>query len=232
MRKHEVKIEIAASPAEVWEAIATGQGIQSWFCPIASVEPGAGGKTTIKWTEGMEASPRIEIWEPDRHLQTSSDRPAPAPPNVVDYFIEGSGGATTLRLVHSGFGESADFDGEYESTGGAWPVFLKLLKHSVEHGVKASRNVTLFRMLPDSAATAWEKLTPHLTGVQRHFSPTSHCSCFEQEDGAMIGIFCESCGGAAMLTLMHLLYGVSTEKAEAVREHWSGILNQLFGEPK
>jgi len=232
MRKHEVQIEIAASPEQVWEAISTGQGIQSWFCPIASVEPGVGGKTTIKWTEGMEASPRIEIWEPGRHLQTSSDRPEPGQPNVVDYFIEGSGGTTILRLVHSGFGDSADFNSEYESTGTAWPVFLNLLKHSVERGVNTCTNVTLFRMIEVPPATVWEKLAPHVTGRPRYVAPKGHCGCFELADSAMLGLFCEKCGGSSMLTLMQLLYGAPAEQAEAAREHWTGILNQLFGEPK
>jgi hypothetical protein len=28
---------------------------------------------------------------------------------------------------------------------------------------------------------------------------------------------------------MHLLYNAPAEQADAVREHWTGILNQLFG---
>ncbi|MEI9971246.1 MAG: SRPBCC domain-containing protein [Ignavibacteriota bacterium] len=142
MRKHEIEIEIAAPASEVWKALTTAQGIASWFAPGAAVEPGAGGKMTISWGEGMEFTTRIPIWEPERHLQTASDRPEPAPPNVIDYFIESRGGTTVLRLVHSGFDASADFDAEYDSTGYGWAIFMKLLKHSAERGIDVCRNVT------------------------------------------------------------------------------------------
>ena len=79
MRKHEIEIEIAAPASEVWKALTTAEGIASWFAPGAAVEPGAGGKMTISWGEGMEFTTRIAIWEPERHLQTASDRPEPAP---------------------------------------------------------------------------------------------------------------------------------------------------------
>jgi uncharacterized protein YndB with AHSA1/START domain len=237
MRKHEIQIEIAASPDKVWEALSTGQGISSWFAPIASVEPGVGGKTHIKWAEGMEASPNIEVWEPNQHLRTTSDRPAPAPPNVVDYYIEGSGGTTVMRLVHSGFGAGADFDDEYNSTGGAWPVFLKMMKHSVERGVSSCRNVTVLRVLNEPADAAWEKLLPaasaNLKGsIQRHFDPVGHVGCFELPEwgGAMVSIFCEKCGGITALTVANLLYDVSAAQADSVRECWSGILHKTFGE--
>src|SRR5271166_715819 len=35
MRKHELKIEVAATPAELWKALSTAHGIQSWFAHIA-----------------------------------------------------------------------------------------------------------------------------------------------------------------------------------------------------
>lgn len=77
MRKHEIEIEIAAPASEVWKALTTAEGIASWFAPGAAVEPGAGGTMTISWGEGMEFTNRIAIWEPERHLQTNSDRPEP-----------------------------------------------------------------------------------------------------------------------------------------------------------
>ncbi|HJZ95472.1 MAG TPA: SRPBCC domain-containing protein [Candidatus Solibacter sp.] len=235
MRKHEMEVEIAASPAQVWEAIATGQGITSWFCPIAEVEPGVGGKTYVKWCEGMEGTSRIEIWEPERRLQKVDDRPAPAEPSVIDYHIESRGGATVLRLVHSGFGDSANFDGEFESTGTAWPVFLQMLKHSAEQGVARCRNITIFRMLQQPSAAAWDRLMPLIaddlaSGVQRHFNAKGHCCCIEfpARQSAMLGVFCESCGGSTMLTLMWLLYGASEQEADAVRERWTRMVESAF----
>ena len=114
MRKHELKIEVAATPAELWKALSTAQGIQSWFAPIARVEPGIGGGITVGWGPGMEFTEPIKVWEPEQHLRAGR----------VDYYIEGNGDTTILRLVQSGFGDDAKFDGEFESTGTAWPVFM------------------------------------------------------------------------------------------------------------
>ena len=103
MRKHELKIEVAATPAELWKALSTAHGIQSWFAPIAKVEPGVGGGITIGWAPGMEFTQPIEVWEPEKHLRAGH----------TDYYIEGNGDTTILRLVQSGFGDDAKFDGEF-----------------------------------------------------------------------------------------------------------------------
>ena len=235
MRKHEIEIEIAAPASEVWKALTTAEGIASWFAPGAAVEPGAGGKMTIGWGEGMEFTTRIAIWEPERHLQTTSDRPEPAPPNVIDYFIEGRGGATVLRLAHSGFGASADFDAEYDSTGYGWAVFMKLLKHSAERGIDACRNVTIMRMVNDSPQGAFEKLMAQSAeelrgGVERHRSGKGHCAIeFPSRNGAMLSLFCDGCGGSTAVTVVWLLYDVPAQDAEGVREHWTAVLDRAFG---
>jgi len=225
-RKIELEIEIAADAAEVWRALSTGEGITSWFAPEAAVEPGVGGKVYAKWGEGMEGTSRIEIWEPGRHLRKAHDRGEGAPPSVVDYFIEGRGGKTVLRLVQSGFGASASFDDEYNSTRQAWPVFLQMMKHSVERGIGSCRNVSVFQFLNVPKAEAWETLQRKLggaaDGIVRHFNPDGYlCYEFPAKDGAMLSVFCEKCSGNTMLTLTWLLYDATAEEAEKVREEWT-----------
>jgi uncharacterized protein YndB with AHSA1/START domain len=230
MRKHEMEIEISAPASKVWKVLTTAEGIAAWFAPGASVEPGAGGKMTISWGEGMEVISRIAIWKPERHRQIATDRPEPAPPSVIDYFIEGRGGATVLRLVHSGFGASADFDAEYESTGYGWPIFMKLLKHGAERGIDSCRNVTIMRMLSESPETAWEKLVAQAAGemqggVERHRDSKGHCAIeFPSQRSAMLSLFCDGCGGATAVTVMWLLYDVSAKDADAVRDRWTALL--------
>jgi len=99
------------------------------------VEPGVGGGITVGWGPGMEFTQAIEVWEPEKHLHAGR----------VDYYIEGNGDTTILRLVESGFGDDAKFDGEFESTGKAWPVFMTMLKRSAEAGVDSCTNATTFR---------------------------------------------------------------------------------------
>jgi uncharacterized protein YndB with AHSA1/START domain len=231
VRELEMKIEIDATAQQVWEALTTAQGVTSWFAPVAEVQPGPGGHLFASWGPGMEGTERIEIWEPNRRLRIAHDRREGAPPSVVDYHVEGHSGATVMRLVHSGFADTANFDDEFESTAAAWPVFLKMMKHSVERGVASCRNVTVFRMLEETQPSAWAKLMQEpFGGVVRHQDGRGNC-CFEfpERNHAMLSIFCEKCGGKGMLTMMWLLYGASEEEAAAVKEQWSAFADRLFG---
>jgi hypothetical protein len=185
----------------------------------------------------MEGTERIEAWEPEQHLRLAHDRANGAPPSVVDYYIEGSGGSTVLRLVHSGFEATANFDDEFNSTHTAWPVFLQMMKHSVERGVAACRNVTVFRHMSVPREEAWAKLmgpapVELMGGVVRHFNAAAGCCCLEfpERKGAMLGLFCEKCSGATILTSVWLLYDVPAEEAESWRARWSGVLDQIFGQ--
>ena len=49
----DLSVEVAGTPEEVWEAIATGRGISSWFVP-STVEEREGGATTSRFGEGPE----------------------------------------------------------------------------------------------------------------------------------------------------------------------------------
>ena len=55
--------EVPASPVEVWAAIATGPGIDSWFMGHSEVEPGGGG--TVRTVFG-EYAPELDVtaWDP------------------------------------------------------------------------------------------------------------------------------------------------------------------------
>ncbi len=256
-RHHELQIEIAATPAQVWEAVSTAEGIASWFAPIAKVEPGQGGTVTFGWSPEMVASNNIEIWEPEHHLRLTSERPEGKPPNVVDYFIEGQGGTTVMRLVHSGFGADASFDNEFDSTGRAWLLFLKMMKHSTEHGVASCRNVTLFRMIEKPREEGWAALLGPkglcaegtladtkpgdavrvrtasgevLEGIVRHFDPRGLCALeLPEHRHAMLNLFCEACGGSTMLTITWQIFGASTEDADQLRDRWLALLDRCYG---
>lgn len=254
-RRHELEIECHATAERMWQALSTAEGIASWFAPIVRVEPGVGGSVFLKWGEGVEGSQRIEAWEPERRLRIAGDRGEGAPPSVVDYFLEAKGGATILRLVHSGFGTEASFDDEFESTGSAWPAFLEMLKHSVERGSGWCRNASVFRILDCSREECWDTLMgprglgagpaiahaapggplgvrdlsgETLHGLLRHSAGGICCIEFPGRRNGMLSVFCENPGGKAMLTLTWLLHDTEEAGAEATREQWSGFVDGLF----
>lgn len=226
MRKHDLKIEVAATPAELWKALTTAQGIQSWFAAIARVEPGAGGGITLGWGPGMEFTEAIEVWEPERRLRAGR----------TEYYIEANGDTTILRLVQSGFGDDAQFDGEFESTGKAWPVFLTMLKRSAEAGVDSCTNAWTFRFLETPSVEVWHRLIANkqfcdalVGGTIRHFDPRGvYCVDFTDK---MLSVFVENCGGKTALTVTWQFYGNTdaSKDAGAWRDRWGQLIDKIVG---
>ena len=113
------------------------------------VSPGAGGYMVADWGPGLEWKTAIEVWEPNRHLRLVETRdhllsPDPAQEKmepcrlVQDYYLEGEGGKTILRLVHSGFGSSHGWDVEFEGTKGGWAACFLWLKQALERHRRSS----------------------------------------------------------------------------------------------
>ena len=53
-RSVEAEVEVPGTPEEVWQAIATGPGISSWFVPT-TVEEREGGAIVCNFGPGMES---------------------------------------------------------------------------------------------------------------------------------------------------------------------------------
>ena len=73
-RRPEVSAEVAATPEQVWELIATGPGISTWFMP-ATVEPEVGGTITQRHGAGETdvSRGRISAYEPPRRFVYEED---------------------------------------------------------------------------------------------------------------------------------------------------------------
>jgi len=114
------EVEIDASPEQVWEAIATGPGIDSWFMGRSQVEPGAGG--TVRTAIGAnELESIVTRWEPPHRFGYRGRETEEGRFIAFEYQIEGrAGGSTVLRLVASGFLPGDNWEAEFEAmtTGG------------------------------------------------------------------------------------------------------------------
>jgi uncharacterized protein YndB with AHSA1/START domain len=117
MHEFEVResIEIDATPEQVWEAIATGPGIDSWFMGHSEIEPRQGGRTLMNMG-GMTSGGTVDVYEPGRHFKYTSDKnPEDGTFMAFEYLIEGrEGGSTVLRFVHNGF-LGDDWESEYDA---------------------------------------------------------------------------------------------------------------------
>ena len=168
-REHSHELEIAASPDEVWQAITEAAALVNW-CPLdAEAEPGEGGHITYGWGDALRNACRIHVWQPGRHLRTGwlehpgQTSPEPgvgeAEPIAVDWLLEGTGGGTRLRLVHSGFGPGARWDDEFDGTRRGWEFELYSLKHYLEHH-RGKRRAAFWlrRPVADAADVVWKRM--------------------------------------------------------------------------
>lgn len=165
-RSHRHEVVIEASPEAVWRAVTDPAELVNWFPLEAGVEPGAGGEIRYRWGDDLDGVCRIEVWEPPGRLRTDwFEEPASAGREgrrrlAVDWTIEGRGGKTVLRLVHSGFGRGAEWDDEYDATNRGWEFELRSLKHYLErHRERARRAFWLRRPVAGMGAEeAWRRM--------------------------------------------------------------------------
>ena len=100
----EIELEtiLPASPEQVWAAIATGPGIDSWFMGRNEVEPREGGIAAME-TGGRREEAVITAYEPGKRIATRTATAEDGRFMAFEYLIEGrDGGSTVLRVVHSG----------------------------------------------------------------------------------------------------------------------------------
>lgn len=109
------QIEVEATPEQIWEAIATGPGIDSWLMGRNEVQPGLGGRNKMD-AGGFVNESTITVWEPPRRFVFKGDPEPDGAFAAFEYLIEArDGGSTVLRFVHSGFIAGDDWETEYDA---------------------------------------------------------------------------------------------------------------------
>ena|SRR5436190_588597 len=104
-RSVQVEVEVPGTPAEVWQAIATGPGVSSWFVPTESEER-VGGAVVAHFGPGMDSTATVTAWDPPHRFAAESPDLGPnAPTLATEWVVEArSGGTCVVRVVHSGCG--------------------------------------------------------------------------------------------------------------------------------
>ena len=126
------EIELASGPEQVWDAIATGPGISSWFMGPHEIDPAVGGKIKLTVGEFSEQS-TITAWDPPKHLAYKTEPGEDGSFHAMEYLLEArDGGSTVLRFVHNGI-VSGDWGDEYVAmTGYGWNFYLHTLQQYVQ----------------------------------------------------------------------------------------------------
>jgi uncharacterized protein YndB with AHSA1/START domain len=159
----EVEVEVSGTPEQVWEAIATGPGVSSWFVPteVEAREDGA-VVVTSHFGPGMDAVATATTWEPPRRFAAESRDFGPtAPPLATEWVVEArSGGTCVVRVVHSLFASSDDWDGQLESIESGWPGFFRILRLYLAHfGGQRCASFRVLGVARGPETEAWDALT-------------------------------------------------------------------------
>jgi uncharacterized protein YndB with AHSA1/START domain len=160
-RRLEKRVELDATPDDVWRAIATGPGIATWFVPH-EVEPREGGTVEQDYGGGFTTRGRVTAWEPGHRFAYGGFEQAGdgRPDYAYEFIVEGrDGGGTVLRFVQSGFLDGADWDDEYDSFDAGWSLFLGNLRSYLRHfpGLPA-RNAVAMSYTAGKAREIWPEV--------------------------------------------------------------------------
>jgi uncharacterized protein YndB with AHSA1/START domain len=164
-RSVQVEFEVPGTPEEVWQAIATGPGISAWFVP-AEFEERDGKPVAVKYQfgPGMEIRGAVTAWDAPRMFAAQGDGMGGSPPIASEWSVEArAGGVCRVRLVHSLFASTDEWDNQLEGATSGWAGFLNILRVYLTHfSGQRSAIMQVTAPVATSDAESWEALTAAL----------------------------------------------------------------------
>ncbi len=255
-RSVEAEVEVPGTPEQVWQAIATGPGISSWFVPT-KLEEREGGATTSSFGPGMDSLATITVWDqPRRFVAETKDELGPNdPPVATEWTVEArSGGTCVVRVVHSWFASTDDWDKQFEGHSEGWRSFFRILRLYLAHFTgQSSACIQLTGFAPVPKADAWAKLTsalglkgavvgksvattegaPPLGGLVERVGeeayPEELLVRLDKPGPGISHLFAMEMGGQVLLSIRLFLYGNQGQAAAGqVEPQWQAWVSQNF----
>jgi len=256
-RSVQVEVEVPGTPEEVWQAIATGPGISSWFVPTEFEERGGKPVSVMaNFGPGMVSRSAVTAWDPPRRFAAQGEGWNGSPPIATEWSVEArAGGVCLVRVVHSLFASTDDWDNQLEGTESGWPGFFRTLRIYLTH-FRGQRSAIMQFVVPvaGTEAEAWETLTaavglkgvsvgqrrtapaglPALSGVAEYASQSPYDALLRLDQPApgvaAFGAF--DMGGQIMVAMSIYFYGDQAAQAVA-RETplWQAWFQERFPVP-
>jgi len=257
-RSVQVEVEVQGTPEQVWRAIATAEGISSWFVPTTS-ENDANGEPvnmTFDFGPGMESVATVTDWDPPHSFSAESKDLGPdAPVVATQWIVEARGdGACVVRVVHSLFASTDDWDAQLEGWESGWPEFFRILRLYLTHfGGEPCSAFQLMGFAPAPRDSAWRALikglglgtvttgqraqssgaAPDVSGTAEHVGEAAHPEeLLFRLDAPAPGIahmFAMDMGEQVVVSIRFYLFG-STAADVVVRQEpaWQAWLGETF----
>jgi hypothetical protein len=200
----------------------------------------------------MDSVTKITAWEPPKRFVAEAQE---GPGTVAtEWTVEAKARATCrVRVVHSWFASTDDWDDQFEGHSYGWISFFQILRLYLEHfrGQPCSP-VQLMATSPEATEKAWDLLiqplglanasvgarvtapadAPELSAVVEVVNPREWPGLLLRLDKpapALAHLFALPCGGQVMLPVRIYLYGHSaTDAAKDVEKNWQDWLNRRF----
>jgi uncharacterized protein YndB with AHSA1/START domain len=100
------RVDIAATPMQVWTALSGPGLVPMWLGPDAKVKPRQGGSWVATVAPGLLREAMIDVFEPPRRLRLIYLQPPDLPgfdgAVVDDILLDSEGEGTIVRLLCSG----------------------------------------------------------------------------------------------------------------------------------
>jgi uncharacterized protein YndB with AHSA1/START domain len=251
----EMHFTVPGTPEQVWRAMATGAGNAAWFTK-ATIEERVGGALRFEFGPEMSSTGEVTQYEPP-HLfgYVERDWSPGAPPVVTEITITSrSGDRSVVRMVHSLFSSSDEWDDQMEGFENGWPAFFEVLRIYMTHfaGRAAASFQSMTRVEGDQLA-AWARLTEELglaganvgetrttsrgaeqwTGVVERVQQTDAQRVLMMRlESPMAGVAYVSTygtGGGVLANIGCFYYGDQAETAaRASQDKWREWLNEAF----
>jgi uncharacterized protein YndB with AHSA1/START domain len=253
-RSVQVEVDVPGTPEQVWEAIATGPGVSSWFVPTEEREDGT---VVSHFGPGMDAVATRTAWEPPHRFAAEGAGFGPdSPPLATEWIVEArSGGRCVVRVVHSLFASTDDWDDQLSSLESGWPAFFAILRlYLSRFPGQRGATIQLVGATTRPVSEAWEALVrplgfagagvgeqrsasadvPLLAGVVEPSASSRHSHQLlirlDEPTPGIAHLFALSlCGGQVFLIMRFYLYGDAAATAAARDEPlWQAWMAEQF----
>jgi uncharacterized protein YndB with AHSA1/START domain len=171
----EITLELPNSAEEVWEAIATANGISSWFMPT-EMDERVGGRVVFHMgetsSEGIVTSwdpPHRIVYEEPNWADLTGHEGASVTPLVTEFLVEAqSGGSCVVRVVSSAFGTGAEWEREFfaEMEKGWRPSFENLRLYLARFPGQRVTSMSVDTQLPGDADAVWATVRAQLGATE------------------------------------------------------------------
>ena len=256
-RSVQVEVEVPGTPEEVWQAIATGPGISSWFVP-AEFEERDGKPVAVKlnFGPGMESSSAVTAWDPPRMFAAQGEGWGGSPPIADEWSVEArAGGTCVVRVMHSLVASTDKWDSQLTGTESGWPGFFRILRIYLTHfrgqrsammqwnapaaGTEAEAWETLIAALGLKGVNAGQRCTapagvPALSGVLEYVSqsPRNALLRLDKPGPGAAAFGAVNFGGSIMVSLSFYLYGdQATGTVARETPLWEAWIQERFPTP-